>query len=83
MSPVAPLPPQLRSAFIEGPLATDRMVKQFGEIYTEIIQNLLDAQGEVEVELVIRARMPESLSASQQRTLLENGRSLGLTVKLE
>ena len=83
VAPAPPLLPQLRSVFIEGPLATDRMVKRFGDIYSEIIQNLLDAQGEVEVELVIRARTPESLSVSQQRTLLENGRSLGLTVKLE
>ena len=81
--PPPPLLPQPRSAFIEGSLATDRMVKRFGEIYSEIIQNLLDAQGDVEVELVIRAQMPESLSDSQQRTLLENGRSLGLKVRLE
>jgi hypothetical protein len=80
------LPPPLKlptSAFVEGPLASDRMVKRFGEIYSELIQNLLDAQGEVEVELVIRARVPGGLNTSQQRTLLENGRSLGLRVELE
>lgn len=72
-----------RSVYAEGTLDTTRMVRRFNEIYDEVIQYLVDAGASVTVEVIIRARAPQGLESHQQRTVLENGRNLGLNVTLD
>lgn len=69
--------------FAEGQLDDLRMVKKFQTIYEEIIQQIIDAGGDVKVEVVIRGEVASGLNASQQRNLTENARSLGLKISLE
>ncbi|MDV6373666.1 DUF499 domain-containing protein [Deinococcus arenicola] len=80
--PVVP-PPLPQQVFAEGKLDDARMVRKFQTIYEEIIQQVIDAGGDVSVELVIRGDVRGGLNTTQQRNLSENARNLGLKLQLE
>ncbi|MBB5233183.1 DUF499 domain-containing protein [Deinococcus budaensis] len=82
-TPPVPAPVLPTRAHLEGTLDGTRMVKRFEDIYAEIIQQLIEAGAGVQVEVVIRAQAPHGLATHQQRAVLENARSLGLTAELE
>lgn len=84
ISPAPPAAPRLpTSVHVEGQLDQTRMVKRFGDIYTEVVQQLIDAGGEVTVEVIIRAKVPQGLGSTHQRNVLENAYNLGLSAQLE
>ena len=83
---VRPAPPKLTlptHVFADGQLDPARMVKRFQDIYDEVIQQLIDAGGQVTVELVIRGQVSEGLDITRQRNLTENAAHLGLKLQLE
>ncbi|GAA4015670.1 hypothetical protein GCM10022631_29840 [Deinococcus rubellus] len=59
------------------------MVRRFEVIYAEIIQQRIEAGASVQVEVAIRVQALRGLQPHQQRVLLENARSLGLTDELQ
>lgn len=87
-SGTAPLPkavekPLPKHVFAEGRLDDARMVKKFQTIYEEIIQQIIDAGGNVSVEVVIKGDVESGLDATKQRNLTENARNLGLKLNLD
>mgnify|MGYP000657421646 CR=1 FL=1 len=82
--PITPPPPILpKHVFAEGKLDDARMVKKFQTIYEEIIQQIIEAGGEIKVEVVINATVPSGLDTTKQRNLTENARNLGLKLNLD
>lgn len=79
-----PVPPALpRHVFVEGKLDQSRMVKRFQDIYDEIIQQVIEAGGNVTVEVVIRGEVAAGIETPLQRNLSENARNLGLKAQLD
>ncbi|GBF07240.1 hypothetical protein DAERI_130070 [Deinococcus aerius] len=84
--PPPPPPPPVRlpkQVFAEGKLDQARMVRRFQDIYEEIIQQIIDAGGDVTVEVVVSGKVASGLDTTQQRNLSENARNLGLKIQLE
>ena len=72
-----------KHVFAEGKLEPGRMVKRFEDIYNEIIQQVIEAGGDISVELVIRGQVPAGLDTTRQRNLSENARTLSLKLHLD
>lgn len=71
-------PPLPTHAFVQGELDRTRMVKRFEDIYNEIVQQLIDAGGNVKVEITVRADVPGGIPIHLQRAVTVNASSLGL-----